>query len=106
MITIQNACKTCENENLSAGHLLGHIQNEFPIGIVGLAQQAAKFVKKTRIFAGAAPSDVVTRLALREVRQLRRFLAVVEELIERHFESASELLQRFDSRHGVAIFDA
>src|SRR4029453_17479757 len=106
MSAIRMPAKLGNSENLSAGHLLGHIQNEFAVCFVGLAQQAAKFVKKTRIFAGAAPSDVVTRLAFREVRQLRRFLAVVEELIERHFESASEFLQRFNSRHGVAIFDA
>src|SRR5215470_593880 len=106
MSPTRNASKTCEERNLSAGHFLGHIQNQFAICFVGFAQQAAKFVEKTRIFAGAAPSDVVTRLALREVRQLRRFLAVVEELIERHFESASKFLQRFNSRNGVAIFDA
>jgi hypothetical protein len=56
--------KPTKNENLSAGHLLGHVQNEFPIGFFGFAQQAAKLVEKTRIFAGAAPSDVVTRLPL------------------------------------------
>src|SRR5215470_56772 len=98
--------KRAKSETLSAGHLLGHVQNEFTICFVGLAQQAAKFVKKTRILAGAAPSDVVTRLALREVRQLRRFFTVVEELIKRHLESTSEFLQRFNSRHGMAIFDA
>src|SRR5215470_12941603 len=100
------SAELAKSANSSAGHFLGHIQNQFAICFVGLAQQAAKFVEKTRIFTGAAPSDVVTRLALREVRQLRRFLAVVEELIERHFESASELLERFNSRNGVAIFDA
>src|SRR5215470_918989 len=99
------SAELAKSANSSAGHFLGHIQNQFAICFVGLAQQAAKFVEKTRIFTGAAPSDVVTRLALREVRQLRRFLAVVE-LIERHLESASEFFQRFDSRHGVAIFDA
>src|SRR5215471_10428133 len=95
-----------KNENLSAGYLLGHVQNEFTVCFVSLAQQAAKLVEKTRVFARAAPSDVVTRLALWEVRQLRRFLAVVEELVERHFERTSEFFQRFNSRHSVAIFDA
>src|SRR5579862_127995 len=92
--------------SLSAGHFLGHIQHQLAVVFVGLAQQTANFVEKTRIFANAAPSDVVTRLALWEVGQLRRFLAVVEELIERHFECASQLLQRFNGRHSMAIFHA
>src|SRR5262249_55875484 len=98
--------KLTKSENLSACHFLGHIQNQFAICFVGLAQQAAKFVEKARILAGAAPSDVVTRLALREVRQLRRLFTVVEELIERHFKSASELLQGLNGWNSVAILDA
>jgi hypothetical protein len=33
-------------------------------------------------------------------------LAVVEELVEEHFEYQSHLLQCFDSRDSVAIFDS
>src|SRR5215471_15536611 len=98
--------KPAKSENLSAGHLLGHVQNEFPICFVSLTQQAAKFVEKTRILAGATPSNVVTRLALRQIWQLRRFFTVVEELIERHFECTSEFLQCLDGWDGVAILDA
>jgi hypothetical protein len=37
---------------------------------------------------------------------LRRLFTVVEELIKRAFEGASQLLQSLDGRNGVAIFDA
>jgi hypothetical protein len=36
---------------------------------------------------------------------LRWFFAVVEELIERHFESASQFFQCFDGGDSMAIFD-
>src|SRR5580704_19159783 len=81
---------------LPIGHFLGHVQQELAIFFVGLAQQAAELVEIARFFAGAAPSDIVRRSALRKVRQLRRLFAVVEELIERALESARQFLQRFD----------
>jgi hypothetical protein len=50
---------------LPAGHFLRHVQNQFPIVFFGLAQQAAKLIEEPGVFAGAAPSDIVTRLTLR-----------------------------------------
>ena len=92
--------------NLPIGHFLGHIQNQLAIFLVGLAQQAAKLVEETRFFAAAAPGNVVRRLALGKVGQLRRFFTVVEELIKWALESASQLFQSLDGWDGVAIFDA
>jgi len=91
---------------LAVGHFLGHVENELAIPFFHFAQQAAKLVEKACIFSDAAPHDVVRRLPLGEIRQLRRFLTVIKELIEWALESASEFFQRFDGRYCVAIFDA
>ena len=90
---------------LPVGHLLGHVKNEFAIPIFDFAQQAAKLVEKACVFADTAPGDVVRRLALGEIRQLRRFLTVIKELIEWALESASQLLQRFDGRDSMTILN-
>src|SRR5579862_2686988 len=71
-----------ENSQLPIGHFLGHVENQLAIFLVGLAQQAAKFVEETRFLAAAAPCDVVRRFTLGKVWQLRRFFTVVEELIK------------------------
>jgi len=91
---------------LAIGHLLGHMQNQLPISFFHLRKQAAKLVEKARIFTDAAPGDVVRRFTLGQIRQLRRFLTVIKELIEWALESASELFQRFDGRDSVAVLDA
>jgi hypothetical protein len=88
------------------GHLLGHVENELAIFFVGLAEQSAKFVEEARVFAARAPHNVLTGLALGQVWQHRRFLAVIKELIEWAFESASHLLQCFNGRNCVAILDS
>ena len=90
---------------LAVGHFLGHIEYELAIPFLGLAQQAAKLVEKACIFTDAAPGDIIRRFALGEIRQLRRLLAVIKELIEWALESASELFQRFDGWDSVAILD-
>jgi len=84
----------------------GHVEDEFPVPIFHLAQQAAKLVKKACIFADASPGNVIGRLALRKIWQLRRFLTVIKELIEWALESASQLFQRFDGRDSVTILYA
>src|SRR5437762_11685672 len=94
------------DRRLAVGHFLGHVQNEFAIPFFHFAQQAAKLVEKTRIFANAAPGDVIGRLALGQIRQLWRFLAVIKELIEWALESASEFFQRFDGRDSMTILYA
>src|SRR6266481_1890378 len=90
---------------LLVGHFLGHVKNELAIPIFDFAQQAAKLVEKACVFADTAPGDVVRRLALGEIRQLRRFLTVIKELIEWALESASQLLQRFDGRDSMTILN-
>jgi hypothetical protein len=91
---------------LAVGHFLGHVEDELAIPIFDFAQQAAKLVEKACVFTGAAPRDVIGRLALGQVRQLRRFLTVIKELIEWALESASQLFQRFNSRDSMAILNA
>src|SRR5260370_15997431 len=91
---------------LAVDHFLGHVEDELAISFFHFAQQAAKLVEKACIFTGAAPSDVVGRLALREIRQLRRLLAVIKELIEWALERARQFFQRFHGRYGVAVFYA
>src|SRR5216684_177890 len=91
---------------LAIGHFLGHVKDELAIPFFHLAQQAAKLVEKACIFTDAAPGNVIGRLALRKIRQLRRFLTVIKELIEWAFESARQLFQRFNGRNGMTIFHA
>ncbi len=91
---------------LPIGHFLRHIQQQFAIFLIRLAQQATKLVEVACLFAGATPGDVVGRPALGEVGQLGRLLAVVEELIKWAFERARQFFQRFNSRNGMAIFNA
>jgi len=63
-------------------------------------------VEIKRVLALGSPNNVVGGLPLQKIRELRRLLAIVEELVKRHFQSPSELLQRFDSGNRVAIFNA
>ena len=89
---------------LSIGHFLGHIEEQLAIFIVGFAQQSAELVEVTSLFAGGAPGNVVRRLALGQVWQLRGFLTVVEELIKWAFESTGQFFEGFNGRNCVAIF--
>jgi len=91
---------------LPISHFLGHVKNKLSIAFFRLTQQSAKLVEITGFLAGAAKSDVVRRLPLQEVRQLGRFFAFVEELIEWAFECASQLFQRLDGRDSMTIFYA
>ncbi len=91
---------------LAVSHFLGHVQNKLAVPFFHFAQQAAKLVEKACIFADAAPGDVVRGLALGKIRQLRRFLTVIKELIEWALESASELFKRFDGRDSMAVLYA
>src|SRR5260370_28740110 len=90
---------------LAVGHFLGHVENELAIPFFHFAQQAAKLVKKACIFSDATPGDVVRRFPFGEIRQLRRFLTVIKELIEWALESASQLFQRFDGRDSMTILN-
>src|SRR5437879_4558364 len=91
---------------LAVGHFLSHVEDELAIPFFHFAQQAAKLVEKACIFTDAAPGDVVRRFTLGKIRQLRRFLTVIKELIEWALESTSEFFQRFDGGNSMAIFYA
>ena len=65
----------------------------------------SQFVKVPRLFAVAAKRDIVRRFPLQQIRQLGRFVPVVEQLIERDFESPRQFFERLDRRHRVAVFD-
>src|SRR5260370_34053683 len=80
---------------LAVGHFLSHVENELAIPFFHFAQQAAKLVEKACFFTDAAPGDVVRRLALGEIRQLRRFLTVIKELVEWGTASPDDFFQRF-----------
>src|SRR5260370_34889898 len=91
---------------LAVGHFLSHVENELAIPFFHFAQQAAKLVEKACFFTDAAPGDVVRRLALGEIRQMRRFLTVIKEVIEWALESPREFFQRFDGRDRMTLLDA
>jgi hypothetical protein len=95
-----------KTSNLAVGHFLSHVQKKFAISFICLAQQAAELIEKTGFLSDAPPGNVVGRLALGEIRQLRRFLTVIKELIEWALESAGQLFERFDGRDSVAILNA
>src|SRR5258708_13186584 len=88
---------------LAVGHFLGHVENELAIPFFHFAQQAAKLVKKACIFTDAAPGDVVRRFTLGKIRQLRRFLTLIKELIEGALESTSEFFHPFDGRNSIVL---
>src|SRR5215470_2281646 len=77
-----------EKSGLPVRDFLGHVENQFAILFIGLAQQAAKLVEVTCLFAGASPGDIVGRFPLGQVRQLRRLFAVVEELVKGNLKCA------------------
>src|SRR6266404_254790 len=91
---------------LAVRHCLSHVKDELAVTLFDFAQQAAKLVEKAGIFTDAAPGDVIGRLPLGEIRQLRRFFTVIKELIKWALKSARQLLQRFDGRDGMTILYA
>jgi hypothetical protein len=90
---------------LAIGHFLGHIQQQLAVLVVRFAQQAAKLVEIAGLFSRSTPGDVVRRLALGEIRELRWFFTIVEELIKWAFESARQFFQRLNGRNGMAVLD-
>jgi hypothetical protein len=92
--------------NLSVGHFLRHVQDEFAVFIFYLAEQTAQFVEETGFFANTPPGDIVGRFALGKIGKLGWLFSVVEELIEWALERASQFLERFNGWDGMAIFNA
>src|SRR2546426_7123790 len=91
---------------LAVSHLLSHMQQKLSVAFIHATHQPAELGQKTGVFAGAAPGSLIRSLAFREIGQLRRFLAVVEELIEWNLQRPGHFLQRLDRRNRVAVFDA
>jgi len=92
--------------DLAGGHLLSHVQQKLAVAFFNATHKSAEFVQKTSLFPGAAPNDIVSALALREVGQNGRFFSVIEELIKRDVQSARHFLECFDGRDSMAIFHA
>ena len=87
-------------------HFLGHEEQQFPVAFIGAAEKLAKFLEQPRFLARAAPGDFSCALALKNVGQGRRLVAVVEELVQGNFESAGKFLDGLQSRNGVSVFHA
>jgi hypothetical protein len=94
-----------ERKPLPIGHLLCHVEQQLAIFIVGFAQQAAKLVEVTSLFARSSPSDIVRGLPLGKIWKLRGLFTVVEELIKWAFESTRQLFERLNGRNSVTIFN-
>jgi len=92
--------------DLAGGHLLSHVKQEPTVAFFDATHEPAKLVQKTSLFPDAAPNDFVGAFALQKVGEHGRFFSVIEELIKRDVQSARHFLQRFNGRHGMAIFDA
>src|SRR3989441_210435 len=92
--------------SLPISHLLSDVLQQPSVAFVHATQQPAELDQKTGVFAGAAPGSLVRRLAFREIGQLRRFLALVEELIEGDLKCAGHFLQRLDRGNCMAVLNA
>jgi hypothetical protein len=79
-------CLLGKISKLPISHLLGHIEDELPIGVRGLTHQSTESVEIACVLAAAAPNEFVGRRVLQEVRQFRRLFSVVKELIKRAFK--------------------
>jgi hypothetical protein len=95
-----------DRENLAVGHLLSHVEQEPTVRFFDATHQPAELVQKTSLFPGTAPNDIVSASALREIGELRGFLSVIEELVERDFESAGHFFQSFNGWNCMAVFHA
>src|SRR5271169_1370462 len=85
-------------------HLLRHEQHHSQVTWFHAAEQAAEIGKHMCVFSGIAPQNVVGSLVLPEIRQLRRFFSIVEELVHWHFKCAGEFLKRLDSGNRMSVF--
>jgi len=97
--------RTGISQDLASGHLLSHVKQETAVALFDATHKPAKLAQKTSLFAGAAPNDFVGAFALRKVGKHGWLFSVVEKLIERDFQSASQFLECFNGRNRVAIFD-
>jgi hypothetical protein len=91
---------------LTAGEFLGEVQDQPAILFRGLAEKAAKLVEENGVLAFVAPAIAGAGFPVGEVWRARRFVAVVQELVERDLEGGGELFKSFERRNGMAVFDA
>src|SRR5207302_1859107 len=65
-----------------------------------------ELVQVNGILSSTAPRAAVGRSLFEKVRDAKRLIAVIKQLIQRDFKSPRHLLQRFNGWDCVAIFDA
>src|ERR1700680_1523814 len=103
-----NHCEGCTSQFgsnvLPPRHLLSREHQDFPIAFCRSTKKAAKLVKPTYIFSGAAPCRIVSSLELRNIRQSGWFFPIIKELIYRDFKSTGQFLKRLDRRDRVSVF--
>jgi len=79
-------------------------KQEFSIRLTCLAEALPQLMKVRRLFPRTAPNNVVRSLPLQQIRQLGRLIALIEELVQWHFQSPGHLLQGLDRGNSVTIF--
>lgn len=87
----------------AAGHGFSGFEEEGAFAIVHAGERFGKFAELVALVAVVAP--LLNFLWRQEGNILWRRGTVVEEAIQRNFERAGVLLQSFDRRDGVAVFD-
>src|SRR6266567_2761063 len=95
-----------ESGALLADQLESHVHDQLAIVLVDAAEQRPQAVEETRVFTLAAPVVALQLNPLGEGRRFGRRFAVVEQLVERNFESSSQLFERLDGGNSVAVFHA
>jgi|ERR1700740_2719930 hypothetical protein len=87
-------------------HFLGYKCQELPVTFTDLLQKLAEVAEEPSVLAGTAPREIQALFVEGEIGELGRFLTIIEELIERNFQSARHFFQRFNGWNSVAVFDA
>ena len=70
------------------GKLLCHEHQELPVTLIGATQESAELLECPSILTGLSPDRSFVVPTLQRVQELRRFLTVIKELIERHAHCA------------------
>jgi hypothetical protein len=88
---------------LASCDLLGHVQQQFLVVGFHFREEPTQF-REVISFAALAPEFVILRRF--HLAQSCGYFTVIKQAIHRHFERACHLLQGFNSRNGVAVFNA
>lgn len=91
---------------LPAGHLLGHVKEQSPVAFLDAPEQAAKAAQIARFFPSGTPGDIIRALTAAQIGEFRRFFAVIEELVKRHFHGARQFFECLNGRHRVPVLHA